>query len=114
VITAITKKCLEFAAEKGAKKARLVTGSTNVPAQKVLEKLGFKSVATFLEWECENFEAEKSKFSSWAENSDLDKIWLYLQIQNASENPTVSTPSFSRGFLLTKMKLNVLSRMETA
>jgi len=44
-----------------------------------LEKLGFKLVATFLEWENENLEAEVSSFSSWAENEDLDKIWFYLQ-----------------------------------
>ena len=79
VITAITRKCLEFAAEKGARKARLVTESTNIPAQKALEKLGFKPVATFLDWENENLEVEVSSFSSWAENEDLDKIWLYLQ-----------------------------------
>lgn len=79
VITAITYKCLEFAAERGAKVARLVTESTNIPAQKALEKLGFKPVARFVWWETESFEAEPSKSSSFAKIDDLERIWNYLE-----------------------------------
>jgi len=76
---AITIKCLEFAAEKGAKIARLVTDSTNLPAQKALEKLEFKPVAKFIEWENERIEAKPYKFSKLAKKEDLDRIWSYLE-----------------------------------
>ena len=79
VITAITLRCLEFAVKKGAKLARLVTESTNIPAQKALEKLGFKPIAKFIWWETENFETKPSKYSSFAKIDDLEQIWRYLE-----------------------------------
>jgi len=79
VNTAITIKCLEFAAKKGARVARLVTDSTNFPARKALEKFGFKPVAKFIEWETESLETEPSSYSNFAKIEDLERMWSYLE-----------------------------------
>jgi len=79
VATAITRKCLEYAEKKGAKVARLVTGSNNKAAQAVVEKLGFKPVAEFVEMVTENVTDERSKSSGWAEKDQTQEIWSYLQ-----------------------------------
>jgi RimJ/RimL family protein N-acetyltransferase len=79
VATAITRKCLEYAKKKGAKVARLVTESNNKAAQAVVEKLGFKQVAEFVEMVTEDVKDERSKKSRWAEKDQLEKIWNYLQ-----------------------------------
>lgn len=79
VATAITKKCLEHAKRKGAKIARLVTESDNIAAQTVLQKLGFKPIAEFVEMVTENVTEEKSKNSKWAEENQTEAIWNYLQ-----------------------------------
>jgi len=79
VATAITQKCLEYAKKKGAKVARLVTGSNNKAAQAVVEKLGFKQIAEFVEMVTEDVKDERSKKSRWAEKDQLETIWNYLQ-----------------------------------
>lgn len=79
VATAITKKCLEYAKKKGAKVARLVTESGNIAAQAVLRKLGFKPITEFVEMVTENIKEEKSRNSRWAEKSETEAIWNFLQ-----------------------------------
>lgn len=79
VATAITRKCLEYAKKKEAKVARLVTGSNNKAAQAVVEKLGFKSVAEFVEMVTKNVTDEISKKSRFAEKDETEEIWSYLQ-----------------------------------
>jgi len=79
VATAITRKCLEYAKKKGAKVARLVTESNNKAAQAVVEKLGFKQIAEFVEMVAENVTEEISKKSRWAEKDQSETIWNYLQ-----------------------------------
>lgn len=79
VATAITRKCLEYAKKKEAKVARLVTGSNNKAAQAVVKKLGFKSVAEFVEMVTNNVTDERSKKSRFAEKDETEEIWSYLQ-----------------------------------
>ena len=79
IATAITKKCLEYAKRKAAKVARLVTESDNIAAQTVAQKLGFKPIAEFVEMTTENITEENSKNSRWAEETDTNAIWGYLQ-----------------------------------
>jgi len=79
VATAITRKCLEYAKKKGAKVARLVTGSNNEAAQAVLETLDFEPIAEFVEMVTENVTDERSKKSRWAEKDETEEIWNYLQ-----------------------------------
>jgi len=78
--TAITKKCLEYAKQKAAKAARLTTESDNIAAQAVIKKLGFKPTAEFVEMTTENIaEEENSTNSKWAEETEADAAWNYLQ-----------------------------------
>lgn len=79
VATAITRKCLVYAKNRGAKVARLGTGSSNLAAQGVLQKLGFKPITEFLEIVTENIRAERSKRSKWAKENQIKAIWNYLQ-----------------------------------
>ena len=79
VATVITKKCLEYAKKKGAKLARLVTGSNNKAAQAVVEKLGFRQIAEFVEMVAENVTKERSKGLRFAEKDRTKEIWNYLQ-----------------------------------
>ena len=79
VITAITMKCLEYAKEKEAKTVRLVTESTNIPAQKALEKFGFKPAATFLEMKKEELSQQANFHAQWAEKENLNEIWKFLE-----------------------------------
>ena len=79
VATAITRKCLEYAKKKGAKVARLVTGSNNEAAQAVLEKLDFEPIAEFVEMVTEDVKDERSEKSRWAEKDQSETIWNYLQ-----------------------------------
>jgi hypothetical protein len=80
VATAITKKCLDYAKRKGAKVVRLTTESDNIVAQAVIKKLGFKPVAEFVEMKTENVAEEgNSTNSKWAEETEADVAWDYLQ-----------------------------------
>jgi hypothetical protein len=79
VATSITKKCLDYAKRKGAKVARLTTESDNPAAQTVIKKLGFKPTAEFVEMTTEKIVKENSKNSKWAEKTDTNAIWDYLQ-----------------------------------
>jgi len=79
VATEITKKCLEYTKEKGAKLARLVTESDNIAAQAVLRKLGFQPVAEFVEMVTEDVAQKKTKNSTWANISQTKEVWSYLQ-----------------------------------
>jgi len=79
VATAITKKCLEYAKRKTAKVARLVTESDNIAAQAVAQKLGFKPIAEFVEMTTENITDENSKKSRWAEKTETEALWDYIQ-----------------------------------
>ena len=79
VATAITKKCLDYAKRKAAKVARLTTESDNTAAQAVIKKLGFKPTAEFAEMTTEKIAGETSKNSKWAEKTDINDTWGYLQ-----------------------------------
>jgi RimJ/RimL family protein N-acetyltransferase len=78
VATTITRKCLEYAKKKGAKTARLVTESNNKAAQAVVEKLGFKPVAEFVEMVTENVKGERSEKSRFVKKDETEEIWNYL------------------------------------
>jgi len=88
VATAITKKCLEYAKHKGAKVARLTTESDNIAAQTVIKKLGFKPIAEFTEMTTEKITEENSKNSKWAEKTDTNAIWNYLQTSETYRKAT--------------------------
>jgi len=79
IATAITKKCLDYAKRKGAKVARLTTESGNVAAQAVITKLGFKPTSEFIEMTTRRIVPEASENSKWAEKTDTNAIWDYLQ-----------------------------------
>jgi len=79
IATAITKKCLEYAKHKGVEVARLTTDSDNIAAQAVIKKLGFKPISEFTEMTTEKITEENSKNSKWAEKTDTNAIWDYLQ-----------------------------------
>ncbi|MEM3622394.1 MAG: GNAT family N-acetyltransferase [Candidatus Bathyarchaeia archaeon] len=79
VATAITTKCLEYAKKKGAKVARLVTESDNAAARTLLQKLGFKQIAEYVEMTTEKITEEKSKNSKWMEENEIKAVWDYLQ-----------------------------------
>lgn len=79
VATAITKKCLDYAKGKGAKVARLATESNNLAAQSLIQKLGFKPAAQFVEMATENLKEEKSANSKWAEETETETVWTYLK-----------------------------------
>ena len=79
IATAITKKCLEYTKRKAAKVARLVTESDNIAAQTVAQKLGFKPTAEFVEMTTENITDENSKNSRWAEETETEALWDYIQ-----------------------------------
>jgi len=79
VATTITKKCLRYAKKKGAKVARLSTESDNIAAQAMLQKLGFKPIAEFVEMSAENVTEEKSENSRWMEENEIEAMWDYLQ-----------------------------------
>ncbi|MGQ9530536.1 MAG: GNAT family N-acetyltransferase [Candidatus Bathycorpusculaceae bacterium] len=79
VATAITKKCLEYAKKKGAKVARLVTESDNKAAKALLQKLGFRQIAEFVEMTTKNIQKESCKNSRWAEEKETKAVWNYLQ-----------------------------------
>lgn len=82
VASAITMKCLEYAKSKGVKVVRLVTESNNIAAIAAVQKMGFKPVAEFLEMELKNPPLAKSNTSCWANMSQLDNVWNYLQTSN--------------------------------
>ena len=79
VMTAITKKCLEYAKTKNAKVARLVTDFDNVAARAVLKKLKFRPVAEFIETSSEKITVEKTESPRWACIDETETLWNYLQ-----------------------------------
>jgi ribosomal protein S18 acetylase RimI-like enzyme len=79
VATAITRKCLEHAKRKGAKVARLATESDNVAAKAVVQKLGFRPTAEFVEMVMENVTEKRSRNSKWAKENETEATWNYVQ-----------------------------------
>jgi hypothetical protein len=79
VATAITQKCLDYAGRKGAKMARLATESDNIAAQELIKKLGFRPIAEFVEMKTKKIAWETGKNSKWAEETEADAAWNYLQ-----------------------------------
>jgi GNAT superfamily N-acetyltransferase len=78
----LTETCLEWAIKRGAKIARLVTESGNLVAQKALEKSGFRRVSEWALMEFDGCELEADGSARFAEKSDIDAIWHFL---NSSE-----------------------------
>ena len=109
VATAITKKCLDYAKRKGAKVARLTTESDNIAAQAVIKKLGFKPIAEFVEMKTENIaEEENSANSKWAEETEADIAWNYLQTSESYRKAAAYTRFYFIGFRLKNTILNDL------
>ncbi len=79
VATAIARKCLKYAKQNGAEKARLVTSSDNKAARIVLQKLEFTPIAEFVEMITEKIKPRRSLKSKWSKLRDLKPIWMFLQ-----------------------------------
>jgi len=79
VATLIAKKCLEYAKQNGAVKARLVTSSDNKAAQIVLQKLGFKPIAQFVKMTTEKISPSESRNSKLASAEELEALWKFLR-----------------------------------
>lgn len=79
VATAIANASLQFALQRGAKTARLVTEFDNAAAKTVLKKLGFQPVSEFVETTCEKMDDEKSGKSRSAKKKDEENLWRFLQ-----------------------------------
>ena len=88
VATAITETCLEYAKNKGAKVARLVTESDNVAAQALLQKLEFQPVTEFGEMVTENITEEESRNSRWAKKNETVATWNFLQTSETYRKTT--------------------------
>jgi GNAT superfamily N-acetyltransferase len=71
--------CFEWARVHGAKIIRAVTDSTNSVAQKALMKYGFKFVSDWAIMEFDGLQLETSQNARFAEKSNLDTIWRFLQ-----------------------------------
>ena len=80
IATALTSKCLEYARRKGVRTVRLETQSDNLAAQGVLKKLGFEPVAEFVHMRLKNIVAEESHNSKWADKTQTEAIWNYMQL----------------------------------
>lgn len=78
VASLLNEACLEWAMKRGAKVARLVTGSNNFTAQKVLTKLEFEQVSDWALMEFNGCELDACKNVRFAERSDVDAIWKFL------------------------------------
>jgi RimJ/RimL family protein N-acetyltransferase len=106
VATAITKKCLDYAKGKGAKVARLTTESDNTAAQAVIKKLGFKPIAEFVEMKMENIAEEGNSIDSkWAEETEADAAWNYLQTSESYRKAAGLYTSLFHWFSLKKHDL---------
>ncbi|MGB9740767.1 MAG: GNAT family N-acetyltransferase [Candidatus Bathyarchaeales archaeon] len=79
VATAITKKCLKYARQNGAKVARLVTESDNMAARVVLKKIGFKPITEFVEMTTDKIMIEKGTNSRFAEKTETEVLLRYIQ-----------------------------------
>ncbi|MDH7607441.1 MAG: GNAT family N-acetyltransferase [Candidatus Bathyarchaeota archaeon] len=79
VATAITVKCLEYAKSMGVKVARLVTEAVNTAAIAAVQRMEFKPVAEFIEMELEKPSSKESASSCWADVSQLEDVWSFLQ-----------------------------------
>ena len=78
VASLLNRACLEWAMERGAKAARLVTDSNNFTAQKALPKLEFEQVSDWALMEFNGCELDACKNVRLAERSDADAIWKFL------------------------------------
>jgi GNAT superfamily N-acetyltransferase len=105
VATTITKKCLDYAKRKGAKVARLTTESDNTAAQAVIKKLGFKPTAEFAEMTTNKIARETSKNSKWAEKTDTNAIWDYLQTSETYHKASCLYTALFHWFSLEKQDL---------
>lgn len=78
IASLLNEACIEFAVEKGAKIARLITDSTNVVAQSALAKLGFSKISEWALMELDGCRLEASENVRWAEKSDVHDILRYF------------------------------------
>ena len=79
VATALAEACSEWARSMGARLARLSTDSDNYVAQKAIEKLGFTRISDFTIMKCEKLELEEAENCRWAQKSELEGMWAFLQ-----------------------------------
>jgi GNAT superfamily N-acetyltransferase len=79
VASLLNEASLKWASKRGAKVVRAVTDSTNLVAQRALTKFGFRFVSEWAMTEFDGCQLEASEHARFAETSDLDAIWRFLQ-----------------------------------
>lgn len=79
VASLLNDALFEWALEHGAKVVRAVTDSTNLVAQKTLDKMRFGFVSDWVLMEFDGCQLEASKRARLAGRSDMDAIWTFLQ-----------------------------------
>ena len=83
VASALDQAARDFGRAHDCRIARLATSTKNIPAQTLLEKIGYRRVARFNEWEVD---AAPNDFSRWrvAQTNDIELIlvsWSNSEIQ---------------------------------
>lgn len=79
VASLLNEASLEWAVSHKANVVRAVTDSTNFVAQKALAKMGFSFVSEWAVMEFDGCHLETDAYAHFAEKSDLDTIWDFLQ-----------------------------------
>ena len=79
VASLLNDSLFEWASGHGAKVVRAVTDSTNLVAQKALDKMGFELVSDWVLMEFDGCQLEASKHARLAGRPDVDAIWTFLQ-----------------------------------
>jgi RimJ/RimL family protein N-acetyltransferase len=79
IATALTRKCLEYARQKGVRIVRLETQSDNLAAQAVLKKVSLEPVAKFVHMRLKDIAEEESYNTKWADKTQTEAIWNYVQ-----------------------------------
>jgi RimJ/RimL family protein N-acetyltransferase len=79
VASSLNDALFEWALGHGAKVVRAVTDSTNLVAQKALDKMGFEFVSDWVLMEFDGCQLEASRNTRLAERSNIDAIWTFLQ-----------------------------------
>jgi len=87
IASSLNSACFEWALERGATVARLVTDSTNLAAQEALAKMKIKRVSNWTRMRLEGCQLDISKNVRFAQKSDIKMIWRFLK---GSEDAKVS------------------------
>jgi RimJ/RimL family protein N-acetyltransferase len=79
VASLLNEASLKWASKHGANVVRAVTDSPNLVAQKALTKFGFRFVSEWVMTEFDGCQLEAGERARFAETSDLDAVWGFLQ-----------------------------------